>query len=94
MANYTLNLIKENINGFKGKQAFVISWIFESAVFLFYSILFFWLVNTQLYKIDNANFLYTGKHINFDFFYYTLKTMTFGDIELIKPLSIIARVLK
>ena len=28
----------------------------------------------------------------FDFFYYTLKTITFGDIELIKPQSVLARI--
>lgn len=93
-ANYTLNLIKENINGFKGKQAFVISWIFESSLFLLYSIAFFWFVNIQVYKIDSSNFIYHGSFINFDFLYYTLKTMTFGDIELIKPDSIIARILE
>lgn len=91
MANYSLELIRENINGFRGKQAFVISWAFESFIFLFYSVIFFSFANIELYKISSLNFAYTGSHINFDFFYYTLKTMTFGDIDLIKPISIFAR---
>src|SRR4029453_19191870 len=89
MANYTLELVSKNINGFRGRQAFLINWAFESGIFLLFSILFFTFVNIQLYHLSALNFSYSGHHVNFDFFYYTLKKMTFGDIELIKPLTVV-----
>lgn len=92
LANYALELLSRRLNGYRGRQAYIISWIFGAVVFLFASILFFWFLNYQLYKIDSTNFTYTGHHPIFDFLYYTLKTVTYGDIELVKPVSVLARI--
>lgn len=92
--NFCADLLKERIVGHRGKQAYMISWLFGAFMFLIYSILFFSFMNLQLFKIDNSSFIYSGDYINFDFFYYTLKTITFGDIEIIKPISIFARILE
>lgn len=92
MANYAIELLSKRLNGYRGRQAYLVSWIFGALIFLTYSIIFFWFLNFQLLKIDHSNFLYNGTLPSFDFLYYTLKTITFGDIELIKPLSVIARV--
>jgi len=92
LANYALELLTKRLNGYRGRQAYIVSWIFGALIFLLTSIIFFWFLNFQLYKIDNLNFAYKGTFPSFDFFYYTLKTITFGDIELIKPISVLARI--
>jgi hypothetical protein len=92
LANYALDLISKRLNGYRGRQAYIVSWIFGSLVFLFSSIIFFWFINFQLYKINVGNFIYNGIYPTFDFLYYTLKTITFGDIELIKPISVVSRI--
>lgn len=92
LANYAIGLLSKRLNGYRGRQAYIISWLFGASVFLFSSILFFWFLNFQLYRIDNTNFTYTGHYPAFDFLYYTLKTITYGDIELVKPVSVFARI--
>jgi hypothetical protein len=91
IANHAIELLTYKLNGFKGRKAFLIAWVYSSFKFLFYSILFFWFLNLQLFRIDNANFSYNGKMPAFDFLYYTLKTITFGDIETVKPVTVSAR---
>lgn len=92
IANHAIELLTNKLNGFKGRKAFVISWIYSSLKFLFYAVLFFWFLNVQLYKIDHSNFIFNGTMPAFDFLYYTLKTITFGDIETVKPISVLARI--
>ncbi|MFL0261162.1 hypothetical protein V2762_14575, partial [Tenacibaculum maritimum] len=92
MSNYAIELLTDRLNGHRGRQTYLVSWIFSAIIFLLYSIIFFTFLNFQLYKIDTSNFIYTGNLPKFDFFYYTLKTITFGDIELIKPQSVLARI--
>lgn len=92
LANYALELLSKRLSGYRGRQAYIVSWIFGALVFLISSIVFFWFLNFQLYKIDNLNFAYKGTIPSFDFLYYTLKTITFGDIELVKPISVLARI--
>lgn len=92
LANYAIELLSKRLNGYKGQQAYIISWIFGAMMFFLSSIIFFWFLNFQLYKIDHSNFNYTGTSTSFDFLYYTIKTITFGDIELIKPISVLARI--
>jgi hypothetical protein len=92
LANYALELLTKRLNGYRGRQAYIVSWIFGALIFLITSIIFFWFLNFQLYKIDNLNFTYKGTFPSFDFLYYTLKSITFGDIELIKPVSVLARI--
>lgn len=92
LANYALELLSKRLNGYRGRQAYIVSWIFGALVFLFSSILFFWFLNFQLYKIDSTNFTYSGQYPIFDFLYYTLKTITYGDIDLVKPISVLSRI--
>ncbi|MDJ1484330.1 hypothetical protein QNI16_27785 [Cytophagaceae bacterium YF14B1] len=92
LTNYLFLLISQNLNGFRGKRAFIISVVFEIAYFVFVSICFFWLVNYQLYKIESSNFIIDGLSNPFEFLYYTFKTtLSFGDIEAIKPYSKLAK---
>jgi hypothetical protein len=87
LANVAIEHISSKLNGFKRKQSYVISLILGAFIFMTISILFFWFQNFQLYKIDSKNFAYNGTFPQFDFLYYTLKTITFGDIELVKPIT-------
>jgi len=92
MTNYAIELLTNRLNSYRGKQAYLVSWIFGAMIFLLSSIIFFWFLNIQLFKIDQSNFSYNGTLPSFDFLYYTLKTITFGEIELVKPLSVLARI--
>ena len=92
MANYAIELLTNRLNGYRGRQAYLVFWIFCAIIFLVYSIIFFWFLNFQLYKINPSNFIYNGTLPQFDFLYYTLKTITFGDIELVKPQSVLTRI--
>ena len=91
MINFVIDLLKKRLSGYRGRAAYIVSWLFGSITFLIGSLTFFWFVNFQLYKINPANFHYKGTFPLFDYFYYTCKTITFGDIEVIKPLSALAR---
>lgn len=94
IATFVIELLTERLNGYRGKQAYIVSWIFGAFVFLLYSIIFFWFLNFQLFKIDASNFSYKGTFPSFDFLYYTLKTITYSDIDLVKPISVIARIIE
>jgi hypothetical protein len=92
IANSAINLLSDRLNSCQGRKAYLVSWCFGAIIFLIYSIIFFWFLNFQLFKINPLNFSYNGTLPSFDFFYYTLKTITFGDIELVKPLSLLSRI--
>eukprot|EP00825_Cyclidium_porcatum_P034607 TRINITY_DN36380_c0_g1_i1.p1 TRINITY_DN36380_c0_g1~~TRINITY_DN36380_c0_g1_i1.p1 ORF type:complete len:293 (-),score=21.09 TRINITY_DN36380_c0_g1_i1:183-1061(-) len=89
--NFFIEVFKDNISGFNGKKAFVISWIYQLIGFLIITLTFYTFVNYQLFKIAKQNFTSLGIPNVFDFFYYTIKTITFSNIDLIAPRSIIAR---
>ena len=64
----------------------------QLALLFIVSVAFFTFINFQLFFIDHDNFLVKENHnILFSFFHYTLKTIVFGDIENIKPNSIVAK---
>lgn len=92
IASHAMVIITNKLNSFEGMKAFIISSVFGAFTFLLYSIFFFWFLNFQLFKISPSNFFYGGSLPLFDFFYYTLKTVTFGDIDLVKPISVLARI--
>jgi hypothetical protein len=91
MANFAIDLFKKKLSGYRGRVAYIVSWLFGSIAFLIGSIVFFWFINFQLYKIDSTSFVYKGHFPVFDYLYYTLKTITYGDIDLIRPVSVLAR---
>lgn len=85
MLNYTLDRLSIGINGFRGKRAFVIALIYELALFLIFSIIYFWFINVQLFNIDHTFFNTNGTPKIFEFLYYTIKNITFGSIDSIMP---------
>lgn len=92
-ANCVLTLLANKLKGSAGKRAFLLSNLLKLFIFFVITILFFWFANYQLYMINHTNFNYTGNNYpKFDFFYYTVKTVVFGDIEFLKPISILARI--
>lgn len=92
LVDFTIEYVSNQLNGFRGKRAFLIAQIFGIALFLLISLVYFWFTNFQLFKIDPTNFFVGGQDVFFDFFYYTFKTITFGDVDVIKPISILARI--
>jgi hypothetical protein len=94
LLNFFILTFKDNLNGFNGKKAFVISWIYQLIGLFIITLTFYSFVNFELYIVDKMNFTIIGKPNVFDFFYYTIKTITFGNINNIVPLSIIARIVE
>jgi hypothetical protein len=92
MINFLIVTFKDNLNGFNGKKAFVISWIYQLIGFLFITLTYYSFVNFELFIIDKLNFTIVGNPSIFDFFYYTIKTITFSDISIIIPYSTIAKI--
>lgn len=94
MWNFGLNYISKNLNGFKGKKAYVLFWCLQLLYFLFISVLFFTFLNYQLFHANPGNYLVMGMPNLFDFFYYTFKTITFEGIDSIKPSSDVAKIIE
>ena len=85
---------KDNFSGFKGKKAFLISWIYQLIGFFIITLIYFTFINFELFAVNKLNFTTFGAPKLFDFFYYTIKTITFGNITTITPLSIIAKLIE
>ena len=92
--NFVIESFSNNLNGFKGKKAFVISWIYQLIGFIAISLTFFTLINFELFLINNNHFTIIGNPKLFDFFYYTIKTITFNNIDNIMPLSSMAKIIE
>jgi hypothetical protein len=92
LLNFFIVNFRENLTGFNGKKAFVISWSYQLIGFFIVTLLFYTFVNYELFIIDKQNFLIVGNISIFDFFYYTIKTITFNGINNIIPSSIFARI--
>ncbi|MCK4530074.1 MAG: hypothetical protein KAU44_02775 [Candidatus Marinimicrobia bacterium] len=83
-----------NLNGSRGKRAFVISWAYQFIGFIMLTIAYFTFLNYELYVIDASNFSTTINPEVFDFLYYTMKTFIFSNIESIIPVSTIAKIIE
>lgn len=89
---FLLSFFKDHLRGFNVKKTFVISWIYKLVVFFLITLIFYTFVNFELFLIDNHNFMVIGNPSLFDFFYYTIKTITFDNINSINPLSVFAKI--
>lgn len=89
--NFFISFFKENLSGFSIKKSFIISWIYQLFAFFTITLLFYTFVNYELFIIDNQNFKILNNPSLFNFFYYTIKTIVFGNINDIIPVSILAK---
>lgn len=94
LADYALQYASKELSGFKSKRAFIVSIIFEMLFILIISIIYFYFMNYQLYLFDHVNFIVTKNINSFEFFYYTIKTISLNEIESITPNSVIAKILE
>jgi hypothetical protein len=86
--NFGLQYLIENINGNRGKRAFIIVWFFQYIQYYLITLFFFTFANYELYRIDPNNFHVIGDVNILDFLYYTLKSIAFSGIDDIKPASL------
>lgn len=91
MLNFVISRLKENLDGVNWKKAFIISWIYQLLGFLTISLLFFTFINFELFRMSANNFHVINSPNIFDFFYYTIKSITFSSIDSIIPISTFAR---
>ena len=88
--NYGFDYLGQSLNGIKGKRAFIIAWILQLFLFISISLVYLTFINFELYVIDNDNFSVSIIPNFFHFLYYALKSMTFNNIDFIKPVSVLA----
>lgn len=96
IANYhaVLETVKDNLSSSKGKSAFLIYWLITFAISVLGSVLVLAFINYQIYLIDNDSFR-TMADVNFgEFIRYTLKSLTYGDIDEIKPNNALTKILE
>jgi len=94
IVNSIFEYLGTNLNSFKGKRAFVIAWIYQLIGFVILTFCYYTFMNFELFIIDKTNYSVTIEPTLFDFFYYTLKSITFSNIESIIPVSILARIIE
>ena len=94
IVNSLIEYLGTNLNSFKGKRAFVISWIYQLIGFIILTLSYYTFINFELFNIDKSNFLTTIEPGVFDFLYYTIKTVTFSNIESIVPQSNFAKIIE
>ena len=68
--------------------------IYQLTLFLTITVAFYTFVNFELFIINSNNYSIVGSPNSFDFFYYTIKSITFSNIETIQPISVIAKVIE
>jgi hypothetical protein len=90
--NFFVVFFKDYLSGFNVKKSFIISWVYQLIVFFLITLVFYTFVNFELFLIDNHNFMVNGNPSLFDFFYYTIKTIAFQNINSIIPLSVFAKI--
>lgn len=90
--NYFLQYVSNNVNSYRGKRAFMIVWFFQYFLYFFLTIFFFTFLNYELFQINSNNFIFSYPPSVFDFFYYTIKTVTFSSIDSLKPISTFSRI--
>lgn len=90
--NFFISFFKESLSGFNIKKSFVISWTYQLIVFFIITLLFYTFINFELFIIDNQSFKVLVIPSLFDFFYYTIKTVVFGNINDVIPVSVVAKI--
>lgn len=89
--SFGLDYVKQNLSGFKGTRAYLLYWFSEMTLYVLLTLSYFTFLNVEIYKINNLSFTVTDAPNIFDFFYYTLKTFSFSNIDAIKPASIVSK---
>jgi len=92
--NFLIETFGNNLKGFKGKKAFVISWLYQLIGFSLISITFFTFLNFELFLVDKNSFTIKGNPSLFDFIYYTLKTITYNNTADLIPYSVVSKVIE
>jgi hypothetical protein len=93
LISFFISSFKDNLIGFNGKKAFVISWIYQLIGFFIITVAYYTFANYELYQINSHNYITQVPSI-FDFFYYTIKTITFSNIDIITPFSVLSKILE
>lgn len=92
--NFLIETISYNLKGFRGKKAFIISWMYQLIAFLIISLLYFTFINFELYVVDTANFQTIGNPNIFDFVYYTIKTIIYNNTLKIIPIAPLSQIVE
>lgn len=83
--NLLYDYVIQSLSGFRNERSYIIFCIFQLFLYFIITIFYFSFINFQLFHISNQLFLFSSTPSVFDFFYYTMKTITFSNIDNLKP---------
>ena len=92
--NFFFDYLTQSLGGFRNERSYIFFCLFQLLLYFIVTVLYFSFLNFQLFQINRNFFTFSSNPSVFDFFYYTLKTITFGNIELLQPNSSIARIIE
>lgn len=92
--SFIINHIEGLLTSVNVRRVFLISWVLQSFSIFLISILFFSVLNYQLFLLDHSSFFVEGDPSFFLFVYYTIKTFAFSTITSIYPIGFIARTIE
>ena len=92
--NLMFKYIENSVQSFKGNNSYIILWIIKLAWVVLITVLFFAFINYNLFLLSPENYLVDGIPTAFDFAYYTFKSITYSDIDSIKPASAFAMLIE
>ncbi len=89
-----VNHIITQLKGFNSKKAFVLYGVYKLIGFIVISTIYFAFSNYQLFVIEPSSFSVVGEPSFFDFLHYATKTFVYGSVNIIQPVSWLAKSLE
>ncbi len=84
----------QSLSGFRNERSYILFCIFQLFLYFFITVAYFSFLNYQVFQINSHQFSFSEFPSVFDFIYYTLKTITFSNIDFLKPTGTIARAIE
>lgn len=92
--HFVYEYVIQSLTGFRNERSYTIFCIFQILLYFIITVCYFSFVNFEFFQINNNLFTFSSKPSLYVFFYYTLKTITFGNIEILKPNSGLIRAIE
>ena len=92
--NQVYEYLIQSLSGFRNERSYILFCIFQLFLYFFITVAYFSFLNYQVFHINSHQFLFSEFPSVFDFIYYTLKTITFSNIDFLKPTGDVARAIE
>jgi len=92
--NYVYEYLIQSLSGFRNERSYILFCIFQLFLYFSITVAYFSFLNYQVFQINTDQFSFSEFPSVFDFIYYTLKTITFSNIDFLKPTGTVARAIE